>query len=58
MFVCFQSDDGDNSEDVPKPDDSYNIDIPGSVTLWEARPRPPNSAQVCKTCLTHIKLLL
>lgn len=35
----------ENSEDVPKLDESYNIDIPGSVTLWEARPRPANSAQ-------------
>lgn len=41
-----QTDEGD-SDDVPKPDDSYNIDIPESVVLWEARPRPANSAQVC-----------
>ncbi|XP_045780012.1 oxysterol-binding protein-related protein 1 isoform X8 [Maniola jurtina] len=39
------NDEAENSEDVPKPDESYNIDIPGSVTLWEARPRPSNSAQ-------------
>ncbi|KAL4703732.1 hypothetical protein ACJJTC_016739 [Scirpophaga incertulas] len=35
----------DNSDEVPKPDESYNIDIPNSVTLWEARSRPQNSAQ-------------
>lgn len=31
---------------MPKSDEAYNIDIPGSVTLWEARARPTNSAQV------------
>ncbi|XP_072939299.1 oxysterol-binding protein-related protein 1-like [Epargyreus clarus] len=39
------NEEAENSEEVPKPDESYNIDIPGSVTLWEARPRPSNSAQ-------------
>ncbi|XP_050344870.1 oxysterol-binding protein-related protein 1 isoform X2 [Nymphalis io] len=39
------NDDAENSEEVPKPDESMNIDIPGSVTLWEARPRPSSSAQ-------------
>ncbi|GBP38692.1 Oxysterol-binding protein-related protein 1 [Eumeta japonica] len=34
-----------DSDDVPKPDESTNIDIPDSVLLWEARPRPSNSAQ-------------
>lgn len=42
----FQNDEPEGSDDIPKPDESYNIDIPGSVTLWEARPRPPNTAQV------------
>ncbi|XP_053611883.1 oxysterol-binding protein-related protein 1 isoform X2 [Plodia interpunctella] len=35
----------DNSDEVPKPDESFNIDIPNSVTLWEARRRPSSSAQ-------------
>ncbi|PZC81391.1 hypothetical protein B5X24_HaOG212843 [Helicoverpa armigera] len=39
------SDDAENSEDVPKSDDTNNIEIAGSVTLWEARPRPSTSAQ-------------
>ncbi|RVE43342.1 hypothetical protein evm_012013 [Chilo suppressalis] len=39
------NDEPDNTDEVPKPDESYNIDIPNSVTLWEARPRPTNSAQ-------------
>ncbi|OWR40947.1 putative oxysterol-binding protein 1A [Danaus plexippus plexippus] len=39
------NDEAENSDEVPKPDEAYNIDIPGSTTLWEARPRPSNSAQ-------------
>ncbi|XP_022126297.2 oxysterol-binding protein-related protein 1 isoform X2 [Pieris rapae] len=43
--MSIQDDDPETSDEVPKPDESYNIDIPGSVTLWEATPRPGNSAQ-------------
>ncbi|XP_047520600.1 oxysterol-binding protein-related protein 1 isoform X2 [Pieris napi] len=43
--MSIQDDDPETSDEVPKPDESYNIDIPGSVTLWEASPRPGNSAQ-------------
>jgi oxysterol-binding protein-related protein 1/2 len=32
--------------DIPKSDSVYSIDIPHSVTLWEAEPRPPNTAEV------------
>ncbi|KAF9797164.1 hypothetical protein SFRURICE_018634 [Spodoptera frugiperda] len=45
MLFSFQPDDAENSEDVPKSDDTNNIEIAGSVTLWEARPRPTTSAQ-------------
>lgn len=52
MLSSFQPDDAENSEDVPKSDDTNNIEIAGSVTLWEARPRPTTSAQVS---FIHIK---
>lgn len=32
--------------DIPKSDSTYSIDIPHSVSLWEAELRPPNSAEV------------
>lgn len=31
--------------DIPKSDSTYSIDIPNSVTLWEAEPRPGNTAE-------------
>ncbi|XP_055631567.1 oxysterol-binding protein-related protein 2 isoform X2 [Toxorhynchites rutilus septentrionalis] len=31
--------------DIPKSDSSYSIDIPNSVTLWEAEARPDNTAE-------------
>lgn len=31
--------------DIPKCDSTYSIDIPRSITLWEADPRPANSAE-------------
>ena len=30
--------------ELPKSDSTYSIDIPNSVTLWEADARPPNTA--------------
>ncbi|XP_055528806.1 oxysterol-binding protein-related protein 2 isoform X1 [Wyeomyia smithii] len=30
--------------DIPKSDSTYSIDIPNSVALWEAEPRPGNTA--------------
>lgn len=32
--------------DLPKCDSTYSIDIPHSETIWEAEPRPPNTAEV------------
>jgi len=32
--------------EIPKCDSTYSIDIPNSVTLWEADPRPERSAEV------------
>lgn len=32
--------------ELPKCDSTYSIDIPNSVTLWEADPRPERSAEV------------
>ncbi|XP_064096238.1 oxysterol-binding protein-related protein 1-like [Macrobrachium nipponense] len=42
--------DGDPPEEAeegsyPRTDSTYSIDIPNSVTLWEADPRPENSPQ-------------
>lgn len=48
LYKIFQNDEPEGSDDIPKADESYNIDISGSVTLWEARPRPTNSAQVIR----------
>lgn len=31
--------------DIPKSDSTYSIDIPNSVTLWEAEARPGNTAE-------------
>uniref|UniRef100_A0A1Y9H2P0 Oxysterol-binding protein n=1 Tax=Anopheles dirus TaxID=7168 RepID=A0A1Y9H2P0_9DIPT len=31
--------------DIPKSDSTYSIDIPNSVTLWEAESRPANTAE-------------
>ncbi|CAG2058899.1 unnamed protein product [Timema podura] len=31
--------------DIPTCDSTYSIDIPNSTTLWEADPRPENSAE-------------
>nr|CAD7265263.1 unnamed protein product [Timema shepardi] len=50
MFLDSGSDDGcsvpDPSDgDVPTCDSTYSIDIPNSTTLWEADPRPENSAE-------------
>ncbi|RZF34644.1 hypothetical protein LSTR_LSTR012726 [Laodelphax striatellus] len=36
--------DGAEGGDIPKSDSVYSIDIPHSVTLWEAEPRPPNTS--------------
>lgn len=33
--------------DIPKCDSTYSIDIPNSLTLWEADSRPENTAEVC-----------
>lgn len=30
---------------MPKCDSTYSIDIPHSEMIWEAEPRPPNSAE-------------
>lgn len=35
--------------DLPKCDSTYSIDIPHSITIWEAEPRPPNSSEVIST---------
>nr|CAD7587844.1 unnamed protein product [Timema genevievae] len=48
--VARASDDGcsvpDPSDgDIPTCDSTYSIDIPNSTTLWEADPRPENSAE-------------
>lgn len=32
--------------DLPKCDSTYSIDIPHSELIWEAEPRPPNTAEV------------
>ncbi|KAK7079659.1 Oxysterol-binding protein-related protein 1 [Halocaridina rubra] len=32
-------------EGYPRTDSTYSIDIPNSITLWEADPRPENSPQ-------------
>lgn len=32
--------------ELPKCDSTYSIDIPNSVTLWEADARPERSAEV------------
>lgn len=35
-----------DGSDLPKCDSTYSIDIPHSITIWEADPRPPNSSEV------------
>lgn len=34
--------------DLPKCDSTYSIDIPHSIIIWEAEPRPPNSSEVSR----------
>nr|XP_024214050.1 oxysterol-binding protein-related protein 1-like [Halyomorpha halys] len=36
---------GAEGGDIPKCDSTYSIDIPNSMTLWEATPRPSNSSE-------------
>nr|XP_018900171.1 PREDICTED: oxysterol-binding protein-related protein 2 [Bemisia tabaci] len=38
-------DSSDGPEDVPKSDSTFSIDIPNSVTLWEANPRPERTSE-------------
>lgn len=38
--------DSSDGADLPKCDSTYSIDIPHSITIWEAEPRPPNSSEV------------
>lgn len=47
-LLYVQSDDGPETSDgdLPKCDSTYSIDIPQSVTIWEADPRPPNTSEV------------
>lgn len=40
--------------DLPKCDSTYSIDIPHSVTLWEAEPRPPNTSEVSVNDLSRL----
>jgi hypothetical protein len=42
--------------EVPKCDSTYSIDIPNSVTLWEADPRPERSAEVSSNNTVFAKI--
>ncbi|XP_037911232.1 oxysterol-binding protein-related protein 1 isoform X2 [Hermetia illucens] len=53
-----------DSEDIPEPpegeipkcDSTYSIDIPHSVTVWEAEQRPPNTAEYYQFTLFAMSL--
>ncbi|XP_067010631.1 oxysterol-binding protein-related protein 2 isoform X2 [Anabrus simplex] len=42
--------------EIPKCDSTYSIDIPNSATLWEADPRPENSADYYQFTLFAMSL--
>ncbi|XP_071441573.1 oxysterol-binding protein-related protein 1-like isoform X2 [Hetaerina americana] len=42
--------------EIPKSDSTYSIDIPNSVLLWEADPRPPNTAEYYQFTLFAMSL--
>ncbi|XP_049776943.1 oxysterol-binding protein-related protein 1-like [Schistocerca cancellata] len=42
--------------DIPKCDSTYSIDIPNSVTMWEADPRPENAADYYQFTLFAMSL--
>ncbi|XP_075229853.1 oxysterol-binding protein-related protein 2 isoform X1 [Lycorma delicatula] len=49
-------DDGAEGGEIPKCDSTYSIDIPHSVTLWEAVPRPANCADFYQFTLFAMSL--
>ncbi|BES91879.1 Oxysterol-Hypothetical protein protein [Nesidiocoris tenuis] len=45
-----------SGSDIPKCDSTYSIDIPNSLTLWEATPRPANAADYYQFTLFAMSL--
>lgn len=45
-----------SDSDLPKCDSTYSIDIPQSEMIWEAEPRPPNSAEYYQFTLFAMSL--
>lgn len=45
--------------EIPKCDSTYSIDIPQSLSIWEADPRPANTSEVIfrtkKKCFKYFK---
>ncbi|CAB3386943.1 Hypothetical predicted protein [Cloeon dipterum] len=42
--------------EIPKSDSTYSIDIPNSTSLWEVRPRPPNTSDYFQFTLFAMSL--
>lgn len=53
-----ESTEASEGSDLPKCDSTYSIDIPHSVTIWEAEPRPPNSSEVSLPKNIHIPIAM
>lgn len=59
-FNAFQPDETPEPSDgdLPKCDSTYSIDIPHSELIWEAEPRPPNTAEVKYPFIIEINFII